>query len=135
MDLAFGILSLIAAWISLKAAPLGSKPYRWGVYTGITTALSALRLILSSIPALNDLRLPVEGVWLVAVGSIAAVAAAGILLRKKFGVVALVVLWVAYIIVLFPTIQHVPIWVAYAFFAVYALGTGVYFKERWSLLG
>ena len=43
--LSFVVGVVVPIWIAIKARPLGSFPYRWGVYTGIEMAVTAVALL------------------------------------------------------------------------------------------
>jgi hypothetical protein len=157
------ILNLVflgaSIWISLRAKPLGSMPYRWGAYLGMMAAWMSLVSMVSSVPAAVGGQV-LGGLALGMVAVMGAVSSFGILRRRKFGVVAFGLAYGALILIsplvepmqdqpfllairdqpaslselarqsaLFPSI--VSIVVAVVYFVV----TIVYFKKRWALMG
>lgn len=125
-------------WFSIKAKPLGNKPYRWGTYIGITTGLLALIGLLSVIPKkFNNLDIDMFLYLLFIVT--AAISSWGILRRRRVGVVMFVVSYT--LLFILPTFLEVkykrpmssknnqgPL-------ALYTIVTFVYFKRRWTLMG
>jgi hypothetical protein len=148
LNLAF---SCLAIWISLKAQSLGSVPYRWGVYVGMSAVWTSLLLLASSVNAFS------AGLCIIAL--LAAASGVGILQRKRWGV-ALYGLMYAALIAMSPWLASVPgepflmtvrdspsplsvlvkraesftSVIALLFFCGYLVGTFVYFRNRWSLL-
>ncbi len=132
------------------ALPLGR------VYVGMTAAWTSLLLIASAVPAFSAGRLP-GGSALCAVAIVAAVSGLGILRRRRFGVVAL---WLMYamLILMTPFLEPMPDQpvlmairatpaslpelagqaksfssvVSLVFGAVYFVATFIYFKHRFS---
>jgi len=76
-------------WFSIRAKPLGGKPYRWGNYVGITTGLVAVARLLAIVPKLAtfDLGLVVYLAFVISAG----ICSWGILKKRRIGVVMLVV--------------------------------------------
>ncbi len=146
----FGVLVLgmilivqgIPIWISVNAKPLGDRPYRWGTYVGIITALVGIILLLTSnrlIPAFLDGNV-IGPSLIVCLLVCAALCSIGILRRRKFGVVMFVITYLALIMV-GPFLdamrnqpatprqqgQSFPV-------LVFLVITTIYFKKRWRLM-
>jgi hypothetical protein len=51
--LSFIVGVVVPIWIAIKARPLGSFHYRWGVYTGIQMAITAVVLLALGLSALG----------------------------------------------------------------------------------
>src|SRR5580692_1706601 len=157
------ILNLVflgaSIWISLRAKPLGSMPYRWGAYLGMMAAWMSLVSLVSSVPAAVGGHV-LGGLALGMLTVLGAVSSFGILRRRKFGVVAFGLAYGALILIsplvepmqdqpfllairdqpasfgelarqsaLFPSIVSIVLAV------VYFVITFVYFKKRWVLMG
>ena len=146
-----------AIWISQKAKPLGTHPYRWGLYIGLTTAWMSLWLAISAIRGSGPHTLLRWILFLTA--GCAAISSLGILCRKRFGMVPLAISY-AMLILISPFVEPAPdqpyvllirqqpasipelIQQALTFPATLsvlsaigaAVFTFVYFRERWSLL-
>ncbi len=132
MGVLSGVLGIAAIWIALKAKPLGSFPYRWGVYVGLMALIGTIVTAPSLLPAYG----PVESAIFVGLG---AATCSGILLRKKFGVVALGLMYSAPIGKPLLTVAAPPgglagLGVVLTAFAIFALVNAIYFKHRWALL-
>ncbi|HTS30570.1 MAG TPA: hypothetical protein VMH81_32080 [Bryobacteraceae bacterium] len=148
MNLVFSVLDLLVIVVALKAKPLGNVPYRWGVYMGGSAALLALRLILYAVAAMGDRTQGIAELLVILIAALAALGSVGLLLRRKFGIMALAV---AYAVLLaaarfldaqgiFPSnpryqpLSTTGFSILLGAFAVYAFANAVYFKERWKLL-
>lgn len=133
-------LSLVVfmLWVSVKAAPLQGRPYRWGTYIGCTSALAALSFALVAVASLEDNN--VAGVVIAAFMAVSfGVCGVGLMRRRKFGVVAF---FIAYITLVFlpPVLDVVwkserPIQPRNSLAVVlYTCVTAVYLIKRWDLL-
>lgn len=118
-------------WISVRAKPLGGKPYKWATYVGITSGVLALSLLCFAIAASN----PTGAVMLAGLMAIFALACAGILLRKKFGVVFFVLGYS--MLILSPRNGTAKSGQSSSMLGIliFLVCTIVYFKRRWTLLG
>jgi hypothetical protein len=132
MGILDGLLGIAAIVLALTARPLGDLPYHWGVYIGATAgigAITAFSSILSSYGALGATIFV----------SVSTIACLGILLRKKFGVVALGLL---YVLALVRSLQmifaHTASFGTRSAFAIasaiLAVVNAIYLKNRWGLL-
>jgi hypothetical protein len=139
---AIGALSLVVGivvpiWIALKARPLGSFPYRWGIYTGIEMAITAVVLIALGSSALGR-SVAVAGSILVSIGIVAALGAAGTLRRKRWGaLLSIVMLALLIVLPFFNGFSYTPQtqqpWQAIPILLVLIVNT-LYFKKRWKAL-
>jgi hypothetical protein len=132
-------------WFSVRAKPLGGKPYRWATYIAITTGLGSISLALTTVSAISkDGGGKVMEEWAVVFTSACcALCCVGLFRRKRFGVV---MFCVAYFLIW----AMVPFFDAYyktpsnrtpaqqtesGLFFVYFVVTAFYFKRRWRLMG
>jgi hypothetical protein len=126
-------------WLSVRARPLGNKPYRWAKYIAITTGMAALVWGPSLIAAVKNVGL--AGVIL-AVTLIAAcvVCSFGLLRRRRYGVVmfhvAYILIWITHALLAgiygtHPTLEQSS---RSAMFLLYYLVTAVYLGKRWRWL-
>jgi hypothetical protein len=146
-----------AIGISLRAKPLVGKPYRWGVYVGMTAGWMALLLFVSAVVAFAAGNLS-GGSILFINALFAAVSCLGILRRRKFGAVSLGLAY-AMLVLISPYLAPMPNWplfvisnqpssmtelarqaitfpwiISSACMAVFLVSTFIYFKNRWSLM-
>jgi hypothetical protein len=77
------MVQVIPIWISVKAKPIGGKPYRWGTYVGIITGFVGASFVLALWSA-SDIYGREVGVALCASAILCSV---GILRRRKYGVI------------------------------------------------
>ncbi len=132
MGILEGLLGIAAIVIALRAKPLGDWPYHWGVYIGATTGIA----VISAFSSVLSTYGPMAAAIFVLVSAIACL---GLLLRKKFGVLALGSLYVLSLIrglqVLFAHTALSGKSIAVAFgFGVLVIANAIYFKNRWELL-
>jgi hypothetical protein len=80
------VVQVIPIWISVKAKPIGEKPYRWGTYVGIITGFVGASFVLTLWSA-SDIYGRESGVALCASAILCSV---GILRRRKYGVIMFV---------------------------------------------
>lgn len=146
-------------WVSLRAKPLGSMPYRWGAYVGMVAAWMSLVSIVSDVFALGGGHLA-GGSALCVVAVLAAVSSVGILRRRRFGVVGFALVYTALILIspftepirgqpflleirnrpaslaeLAREITSFPRLVSIVLAVVYLAATFAYFRKRWVLMG
>lgn len=144
MATALFVVVLLAVWVpllwfSIRAKPLGGKPYRWGNYVGITTGLVAVAGLVAVVPKLArlDLGLVVYLAFVISAG----ICSWGILNRRRIGVVMLVVSYSLLIMLpaFLATFYHQPVTSADSAsgpaLLAYTIVTFIYFKRRWHLMG
>jgi hypothetical protein len=137
---ALGIAIILAfqgglIWISLKAKPLGDKPYRWATYTALISGLAGLSFLLIAASS-GDVYGRTCGAI---VGISGALCCIGLFRRRKLGVVMFYVTYVSLFMVgpFLDTVrdrpadpqtrgQGLPV-------VIFVVLTGIYFKKRWSL--
>ncbi len=125
-------------WISLKAKPLGDKPYRWATYTALISGLAGLSFLLIAATS-GDVYGRTCGAI---VGTSGALCCIGLFRRRKLGVVMFYVtviyrcLW--WVDPFLDTVRDQPVdpqtrgqGLPVVIFVVL---TGIYFKKRWSLM-
>jgi hypothetical protein len=140
---AIGALSFVAGvvvpiWIATKAKPLGPFPYRWGVYTGIEMAVTAVVLLVLGFSAVER-SVAVAGSILALIAIVAALGAVGTLRRKRWGALLSIVTLVLLIVVpFFNAFSYTPQtqqpWQAIPILIVLIVNV-FYFKKRWGTLG
>ena len=133
MGIVDALLGIAAIVFALKAKPLGDWPYHWGVYIGASAGIGAITAF-SSVLSNN-------GVLGAAVFvALSAIACLGLLLRTKFGVLALGLL---YVLSLARSLQMIfaqtPASGLKSVFAIslvvlFVIANAIYFKNRWALL-
>lgn len=151
------VFYVVAIGISLRAKPLGDKPYRWGVYVGMMAGWMALLLFVSAVLAFAA-GLLLGGLILFINALFAAVSCLGILRRRKFGVISLGLAY-AMLILISPYLSPMPNWplfvisnqpssirelarqaisfpwiISSSFLAAFLVSTFIYFKNRWGLM-
>jgi hypothetical protein len=136
--LSFVVGVVVPIWIAMKARPLGSLPYRWGVYTGIQMAITAVVLFVLGFSTLGR-RAAVAGSILVLIGIVAALGAMGTLRRKRWGALLSIVMLVVLLVVpFFSAVSYAPQtqqpWQAIPILIVLIVNV-FYFKKRWRALG
>jgi len=123
-------------WISLKAKPLGDKPYRWATYTALTSGLAGLSFLLIAATS-GDVYGRTCGAI---VGISGALCCIGLFRRRKLGVVMFYATYVSLFMVgpFLDTVRDQPVdpqtrgqGLPVVIFVVL---TGIYFKKRWSLM-
>ena len=141
MATTFLVLILLAVWIpllwfSIKAKPLGNKPYRWGTYIGITTGLATLSFGLIAFPKV--LNGNISGLLLVLLfTSLGGLCCWGILRRRRIGVILFVICYGLLILSppYFASVDNLPERTGIALpLLLYTLVTFIYFKRRWNLM-
>ena len=124
----------VPIWIALKAKPIGSLPYRWGLHLGIWNAIGSFGSLCLAFSAFGK-RAVSEGVGFVILAVLLAVAAVGLCRRKRWGVVVFIVTC-AWFLVVPPILTEQASQVAEAVPALALLIVNiVYFKKRWKLMG
>ena len=136
--LSFIVGVVVPIWIAMKARSLGPFTYRWGVYTGIEMAVTAVVLLALGFSALGG-NAAVAGSILVLIGIIGALGADGTLRRKRWGALLSVVMLALLIVVPFlnafnNTTQTQQPWQAIPILIVLVVNV-FYFKKRWGVLG
>ena len=136
--LSFVVGIVVPIWIAMKARPLGPFPYRWGIYTGIEMAVTAVVLLALGLSTLGR-SVPVAGSILVLIGIITALGAAGTLRRKRWGaLLSIVMLAVLIVVPFFNAFNYTPQtqqpWQAIPILIVLIVNI-FYFKKRWRALG
>ena len=136
--LSFIVGVVVPIWIAMKARPLGSFPYRWGVYTGIQMAITAVVLLALGFSALGR-RVVVASSILMLIGIICALGAVGTLRRKRWGaLLSLVMLALLIVVPFFSAFNYTPQtqqpWQAIPILIVLIVNV-FYFKKRWRALG
>ena len=123
-------------WISLKAKPLGDKPYRWATYTALISGLAGFSFLLIASTS-GDVYGRTCGAI---VGTSGALCCIGLFRRRKLGVVMFYVTYISLFMVgpFLDTVRDQPVdpqtrgqGLPVVIFVVL---TGIYFKKRWSLL-
>jgi hypothetical protein len=124
-------------WISVKAKPLGDKPYRWGTYTAITTGLVGFSFLLITFSSVD----PYGKAGGAVLGISAILSCIGLLRRHKFGVVMFYITYIS-LIVGGPVFEAVRNQAASAqkegqvgLALVFLVLTAIYLKKRWALMG
>jgi hypothetical protein len=144
VQIIFGLLALAlfgsVVWFSVRAKPLGNKPYRWATYIAITTGLVSLSFLISLGTAIQNGR--VGGAVLSAILTIGCIlCCVGLLRRKRFGAV---MFYVTYILIfltpallagIYGTRQTPQEAQQSGLFFIYYLITSWYMAKRWKLLG
>jgi hypothetical protein len=127
-------------WISSRAKPLLDKPYRWGTYVGLITALAGL-LCLSTFFSFFS----ASDIWGQGVSAFlcicATVCSIGILRRRRFGVVMFVITYLGVIMEnpLLLALRSLPTTSIQKGESlptlVFLVTTTFYFMKRWALMG
>ena len=125
-------------WFSVKAKPIGNKPYRWGIYNGIIAGLVAILFLLIIFSYDSDLYGRTIGA---VIGTSAALCCVGLLRRRKFGVVMFFITYVSLIMAgafvdalrghSITTQQQAQV----GPMLVWIVLTGIYLIKRWPLMG
>jgi hypothetical protein len=151
------VFYVAAVVISQRAKPLGDKPYRWGVYVGMTAGWMALLLFVSAVVAFAAGHLS-GGFTLFINALFAAVSCLGIVRRRRFGAVSLGLAY-AMLVLISPYLASMPNWplfvinnqpssmtelarqaitfpwvISSSFMAAFLVSTFIYFKNRWDLM-
>ena len=145
----FLILALLfqgaAIWVSVRAKPIGDRPYRWGTYVAILTGMMGLMFFVSTlfVPTQYSTSDISEQALAAMIGMLSVLTAFGLLRRLRFGIVMFVAACVLMIIA-FPigeviskqpfTAQGQAGWVITILPAPIMLATTGYFKKRWRLM-
>jgi hypothetical protein len=126
-------------WFSVKARPIGSLPYKWGLYVGIETGGVGIILLAFALSAFGK-GVTSGGIVLTLFAFLAVTTSVGIILRKHWGVLAFVATYT--LLILVPAFnantdyrpgsntqgQSIPT-------LVFLIITILYFKKRWKLMG
>jgi hypothetical protein len=128
----------ILIWFSVKAKPIGNKPYRWGTYNGIIAGLVAIPILLITFSSDSDVYGRTVGAF---IGTSAALCCVGLLRRRKFGVVMFFITYVSlfmggafvdalrgYSVTTQQQTQAGPM-------LIWVVLTGIYLIKRWALMG
>jgi hypothetical protein len=115
----------VPLWLAIKAKPLGDRPYRWGHYMGIETALLSLVLLFSAISAIGNGAV-LGGVAFCVITLCAAAAATGVIRRKRWGVVFFFITY-GLLLLLPPLVDIFPV-------LLLLVINIFYFKKRWQLM-
>ena len=118
-------------WASLRAKPLGDRPYRWATYVGITSGVLALAQLCFLVAVSN----PSGSAILATSIALLALASAGILLRKRFGVIFFIFAYSALIWNLQRGANSAWQSSSVLVVVIVLICTTAYFKKRWALLG
>lgn len=126
-------------WFSVRAKPLGNKPYRWATYIAITTGLVSLSFLMSFVTAVENGKL--VGALLSAILTVGCIlCSVGLFRRKRLGAVMFYVTYV--LIFLTPALyagfygtRQTPQEAQQSgMFLIYYLITSWYMAKRWKLL-
>ena len=123
-------------WISVKAKPLGDKPYRWGTYVALISGLAGLSFLLITATS-GDVYGKACGA---VVGTAGALCCIGLLRRRKLGVVMFYVTYVSLFLVgpFLDTVRDQPVEPQKQGqglpVLIFVVLTGIYLKKRWSLM-
>ena len=101
------VIQVIPIWLSVKAKPIGDKPYRWGTYVGIIFGLCGAYFVSLTFVAPDIYGKEVGAV----VGPCMIVGSFGILRRKRFGIVMFVISYLLIMLVIpfLDTSRHQPV--------------------------
>ncbi len=124
---------IIPIWIARKAKPIGTLPYRWGTYLGVSTAVWAIWMLLFAafIKNNSEARFVFLGFTALSLAT-----SFGLLKRYRWGVIVFFVLVLP--VVFFtrlpgPTNLFGPL-INWGLEAVALLCSAVYFRKRWDVL-
>lgn len=124
-------------WISVKAKPIGDKPYRWGTYAAVSTGLVGFSLLLlafssgDSYAKASGAVLGVSAIW----------SCIGLLCRRKFGVVMFYITYISLIVggPVFEAVQNQAANLQkegqVGATLVFVVLTAFYLKKRWASMG
>jgi hypothetical protein len=124
-------------WISVKAKPIGDKPYRWGTYTAITTGLVGFSFLWFTFSS-GDAYRKAGGAVL---GISAVLSCIGLLRRRRFGVVMFYIAYTFFIVggPVFETVRNQAASSQevgqVGLTLVFLVLTASYLNKRWALMG
>jgi hypothetical protein len=128
---AFIVVWVLPIWFSVKAKPIGTRPYRWGTYVGILSGLCTLPLALLGWKVFltgNVLNMLIFCILVVC----GLLACAGILRRRRFGPVMFPLF---FLLVLAIGNSPSPSAAGNALGILILVGvTSVYFGKRWRFM-
>jgi hypothetical protein len=124
ITIALGVIGMgVPIWLAIKTRPLGRYPYRWGLYIGIETGLVGITMALFTLSALP--RVSFYAFYAPVLALCAAVAAAGLIRRRRFGVV---LFFITYVLLLVSDPTRALPWLLFIVPNIF------YFRKRWGLM-
>ena len=125
-------------WISLKAKPLGPKPYRWGTYVAISTGFGTIVFVLSAFPGVFYAVVPMilMSLALILAGCLTVY---GLLARRRLGAIAFMVFMIFLTLIpnVYGSVNDKPSSLSPGemFSALlHTVVTAIYFKRRWDYM-